>query len=727
MYWFLYKKFTSHRGIVYNGDTTNLKHTIDPIEAQKWFDKTKESFKSVKVKRLDSYINLNFPLVTEWEEDLWIGEYINKSNVSLSTQQFMHQFLNQFIFTKDWFFKERFKWVSEDHNKLWILLSMRNMIEWLIRWKPIKVEVWLDKKTNKAKYSNWYIHQNFWSEDIPTWEEESEWCHIRKKFKLETKDWEVEVPIMWAYAQKLLATVFPRPQYSWRRLQIWQQRFLLERWLYTVVLAPRWGWKSVIAAFLAFTYLMRQFTDFDDEIKKNTIHYFWLDEKQLDTVGNYVVWMVSKMIDNKKAIKYLKTDMEVVLNDWWDPARIKLMSAIWNSLGRWERPSLVIIDEAWYTNEEIYKIAKGNSGIPIVMITTVNPSTRRNWAYEMALDWLAQQRSYESIEDTIVRIFFKYWLDKVTTVEQLEEMYEKRVFRDMKDELHYSRPLVTLKFTIDDRENITPQAKELMLIEARRSGEKFLAAEHYSEYVEELTLFNSDWLYEQDLPEKYDVWYVWYDPAYKYDNPALCLWWYKNWLLYIEESVILPSDPVERTKKIKSMTELFRQKCKRVITLMDTTQDEEQYETMETRWYVIDVPCKWTNWWWINYSWRVHLVGKKVLVNDVSKEVFFDRSIIRFSSKLIWEKSLSEELQYYTLLKSGKYWASQWKDDQVSAMMMVCYGCYIDTMKWELSSERYLWYDPEQLEMIKEQERLNELYYEDYSNNRENAIVNGLL
>jgi hypothetical protein len=38
----------------------------------------------------------------------------------------------------------------------------------------------------------------------------------------------------------------------------------------------------------------------------------------------------------------------------------------------------------------------------------------------------------------------------------------------MRDELYTARPLVTLKFTIDDRENITPEQKQLTLAAARK-------------------------------------------------------------------------------------------------------------------------------------------------------------------------------------------------------------------------------------------------------------------
>lgn len=727
MYWFLYKKFTAHRGIVYDGDTANLKHTIDPTEAQEWYNKTKWKFRPVKVKRLDWYVTLSFPLIDEWEEDVWLWEYLNKSNISLSMQQFMHGFLNQFLLTKEWFFKERFKWVSEDQDKIGLLLSMRNMIEGLIRWKPIKVDVWVDKKTNNPKYSNRYIHQHYWATWQPNSEEIENNCYVPQMFKLQTEDWEKQVPIMGAYAQKLLAAIFPRPQFSWRRLQIWQQRFLLERWQQTVVLAPReWG-KSLIAAYLAFVYLMKQYTDFDDETRWITIHYFWLSDEQLDTVANYVVGMVSKMIENKKAIKYIKTDKEVIFNDWWNPAKIKLMSQLSYSKGRWERPSLVIIDEAGYTDEEVHKIAQGTAGIPIVMITTVNYSTKRNWAYDLALEWLAQQRTYETVEETITRIFFKYGLDKITTNEQLEDMYEKRIFRKMRDELYTARPLVTLKFTIDDRENITPEQKELTLAAARKKWEKFVAAEHYSEYVEELSLFNPDGMYEMEMPAKYDIWFMALDPAESVDWHAMVFGWYKNWLLYIENSVVLSQDPVEKFKQIKRYEQEYQQRCKRLIRILDTTQSEEQYQFMVDRWFNVDLPVKRTPGWWINYKWLIHLVGKKVAVIDITKEAFFDRWIIRFNYWLIWDWSLSDEMQYYTINNQWKYAASQWKDDQVSAMMLVCYWCYIEVVRWELLWERYLGYNPEELEDIKNGEELEEAMNQRYYSQRENAIEWGLL
>lgn len=661
------------------------------------------------------------------EEDRWFVEFINKSKLSLSMQQTIQILLNDFYLNKNWLFKERIRWSSDNQEELWVLLSMRNMIEWLIRWDPIKVETWMDKKTNKLKYSDWYIHQNFWYEwESEPWEIENQ-VNSKSTFKL--KDWDItkDIPIMGAYAQRLLAAIFPKPAFNWRRLQLWQQRFLLERWLHTIVLAPReWG-KSLAASYIAFLHLMKQTTSYFDSVKWNNIHFFGLSEKQLDQVANYVVWMVRWMIENKKAIRFNKTDHEVILNDWGVDKKIQLISSQSLSKGRWERPTLIIIDEAWYTDQEVYEIAKGNAWVPIIMITTVNYKAKRNWAYDLYLQWLQEQRTYEPVEDLIKRIYFKYWLDKVTTKEQLNKMVEDDVFREMRSEFNKARQLVSLKFTIDDRENLTLDDKEWLIMSALRTWEKFLAAEHYSEYVEELTLLNPDWLFDNTMPKLYDVGYVWYDPAVRYDNAAIVMWWYKDWVLYIENSIILPSDPVEKIKKLRSVMLAFKQKCKRFRFVVDLTQAEAELTTLEDRWFDIDVPVMYTKWSWINYKWKFHLVGKKVLVNDVSKEMFFDRGIIRISSDLIWDWSLSEELQYFTLKQNGKYEASQWKDDQVNAMMLVCYACYDEIVRYNLNWERFLWYWPEegQTWSIEEQEM------EDIENERigrwQQAIDMGLL
>lgn len=692
MYWFLYKKYTNHRGLFYNWDKSNLKHTVNPEEAQKRYDSVSHTWKTIKFKRLNNYVDVWVPLWDEWSEDKNFIDYVNKSNVSLSMQQVIHDFLNRFYLTWNWYFKERVRGNSEDQSKIGTLLSMRNMIEWLIRWKPIKVETWVDKATKKAKYSNWYIHQNFWSADKSSAEDLENWVNVPDMFDL---DWK-QIPIMWAYAQKLLAARFPRPVFDWRRLQLWQQKFLLERWQQTIVLAPReWG-KSLIAAYLAFVFLMKQETDYDDEIRWVNIHFFGQTESALDQVAIYVVDMVRKMIDNKKAIRYNKTDMEVIFNDWWVEKKLKLMSGESISKGRWERPTLVIIDEASKIDEEVHKIALGTAGIPIVMITTVNYETKKNRAYDLVLQWLSKQRDYDPIEKTITDLYYKYWLDQVNSVEQLEEMVEDRVFRKMKDDLYAARPLVAMRFTIEDRENITDQQREITIERAALKWEKFLAAEYYSEYIEDVTLFNPDGLFEQTIPKNYDIWFIWYDPAVRYDNAAMVFWWYFQWTLYIENSVILPTDPIEKLKTMRVYFNRYKQRCKKIVLVMDTTQAEAELTLLEERWFEVDIPVMYTKWSWINFKWRMHLVWKKVLVVDVTKEVFFDRSLIRLSTDLVWEWSLSEELQYFTLKQNGKYEASQWKDDQVNAMMLVCYWCYSEVVKNNLWDERFIWYNEEE-------------------------------
>jgi len=57
------------------------------------------------------------------------------------------------------------------------------------------------------------------------------------------------------------------------------------------------------------------------------IHYFGISEPQLDQVAIYVVNMVKTLIKNKKAIKYNKTDMEVILKDGDVEKKLKLMSS----------------------------------------------------------------------------------------------------------------------------------------------------------------------------------------------------------------------------------------------------------------------------------------------------------------------------------------------------------------------------------------------------------------
>ena len=51
MYGFLYKDWEDWRGLFYNWEKQNLKYTLDPKEAEDWYEKNKRLMVFVNIKR----------------------------------------------------------------------------------------------------------------------------------------------------------------------------------------------------------------------------------------------------------------------------------------------------------------------------------------------------------------------------------------------------------------------------------------------------------------------------------------------------------------------------------------------------------------------------------------------------------------------------------------------------------------------------------------------------
>jgi hypothetical protein len=62
----LYKDWDDQRGLFYNGEKVNLKYTLDPAEAEEWYEKNKKLMVMVNIKRPPNLeIPTNIPLGTD--------------------------------------------------------------------------------------------------------------------------------------------------------------------------------------------------------------------------------------------------------------------------------------------------------------------------------------------------------------------------------------------------------------------------------------------------------------------------------------------------------------------------------------------------------------------------------------------------------------------------------------------------------------------------------------
>lgn len=59
----MYKDWDDQRGLFYNGEKVNLRYTLDPTEAEEWYEKNKKLMVMVNIKRPPNLeIPTNIPL-----------------------------------------------------------------------------------------------------------------------------------------------------------------------------------------------------------------------------------------------------------------------------------------------------------------------------------------------------------------------------------------------------------------------------------------------------------------------------------------------------------------------------------------------------------------------------------------------------------------------------------------------------------------------------------------
>ena len=103
---------------------------------------------------------------------------------------------------------------------------------------------------------------------------------------------------------------------------------------------------------------------------------------------------------------------------------------------------MVIVDESARIPAEIYDIAIGTAGIPIIFISTVNYETRRNWFYDGLVDAEKEQRKYEPIDELIHRLWTSYGLHLVKSEKDVQWHIDNRTFEKIREEFYLARPTV---------------------------------------------------------------------------------------------------------------------------------------------------------------------------------------------------------------------------------------------------------------------------------------------
>lgn len=170
MYGFLYKDRDNDRGLCYNGDKLNLKYTLDPKEAEEWFEKNKKLMVLVNIKRPpDLEIPVQIPLGTDAllkkDIDKNFLTFITKGAVSTRMEFILSRFMDSYHMSKDGVFYRREKEDTsslESTRNVLALCMMKDIIQGIFRVTPLKIPAGKNKKNlGKTEYIEWDIGEDF--------------------------------------------------------------------------------------------------------------------------------------------------------------------------------------------------------------------------------------------------------------------------------------------------------------------------------------------------------------------------------------------------------------------------------------------------------------------------------------------------------------------------------------------------------------------------------------
>lgn len=273
---------------------------------------------------------------------------------------------------------------------------------------------------------------------------------------------------------------------------------------------------------------------------------------------------------------------------------IRFLSNESSDPGRGDRPTMLIVDEAARIDKEnVLGIVGGNPGIVKFYISTIDAKTKKNWFYEGLMRGEFAMNNYkESMDDIVYDLWHRYGLDKIKSREELMTKEWKKKLVTAQADLFDRRPLVGMRFTLDDVEFKTEREKKKMFEENLRiGGLKYALAELYSEYLDDELLLDYEPCIDPDRPKEFDEIVMGFDEATEYDYPALCIAGLHNRDVYILECVRLPSDNDEKLEAIKNKKDEYRRKYGvSPMFIADITQARaEQRYFLESRGIDVDM------------------------------------------------------------------------------------------------------------------------------------------
>lgn len=700
MYWFVYREFTPWRWLFYDWNTANLKFCYDQKEARAWWDTVKEDIKEDKIKRPpNKLIKIAFPVATEWVPDKWFDEWVATTRMSLRLQAVLVQFLQLYFYNWSHFVKKE----TEKQIKkadFGVLMNMKDILMGMFRITPVKIRSSFDKIANKQTYSDWEF-----SQDV----ENVVYEVASKKYKTN----------MYGIYTPQLKRAMLGEKYDGSPMQKWQNDAWFKMWRINFIIWSRELGKSFLMTAFSGNFLMKELAS-DLEVERPfMIHYFGLSKEANTTVAMYIKKMMMNLIEDEKVIKWYKSEQKLVFFDGKKERMIMFKSQHDEDVGKGHRPHLVIIDEASRMDEEIYKTAINTMNAQIICISTINYDSKKNWFWEKYQQALIRQRDYRPIDEVIHELWVRYWLDKVRSRESLLALMKEDIFGKIKDEYFLERPMIWLKYTIDDDQNKSEAQKQMLIENALQIGEDYCLAEFFWEIQDNQVIFNYEWLVEAIIPERFDYGVVSFDEAESFDNAALVCIGVLNKMAYVIKSEILSKDMTDRYWQINKTVTVMKWRCNwDVIFAADITRWDAYYREMTEKIGFIDCPVYYTKGTDANYKVPYWYVGKKYLV-DLARNDFFYKANIRIANELSNEWGLIDEMAEFKQNEKWRFEARKGKDDQVNAMMVGLFAAYINFLKEDfINQDKKAWFNREDYISLKiEEDKLKvEQDYEDMVN-----------
>lgn len=671
----------------FDGNKENAIFTFDSVGAKKRWESNQDKMQKVSItippkKKLTFMI----PIVEEWEVDDKFYDFVYDKKTDSILAWVLEIFLKQYLPVKWGFFKlnDNVNYDKYDSVNLEKFQAMKDIIMWRFRVTPIRIPI--GKEWDEERYYDRQIGSDNY--DV---EYEYKW----KKFKTNH---------FWLYVSNFRREMFSDADdyhfYGWHSMQYRQRIKNFESWYVTYTNACRWLGKSMNENFNVSVDIARERVFKWEKARPLLDLYYGATKEEVNEIFQYTTNMYKSLLINmgweklvKKLIHHSNATWVLTVYDWTDTRRIRAISE--NQSARGSRPSLVCCDELakFKKADEVIKEILWFGKCPVSFISTVKSETVRNEFYDNRSIAYRQMNKYdETMFDIVHDIRWKYGFGKCEKPEDYIELAKEWVFDKARAELFNRRPLVGLKYTIDDGEIKSEDEKDLE-IKALMDSSWYGAvmAEFYWVVLWDRSVFKATWNMVDKLPhmegKAYQHLYFSYDEADESDNPAVVVGWIYNGKLYIVDSVKLTADLTKRYEDMAALYTKWRQETiwGIVTVIADVNRWVTIREKMVEKLGKLDIPFVFTRSSAkedYNIADGKHIVNKWRLVKLMQNE-YLPKGKVLIGQSLDSEWGLLDEMSKFVDKGNGRYeWDKKEKDDQVCALLQIIYAAHLWYFKW---------------------------------------------